>query len=202
MKEIISILKKDKVISASDLSELLKSRAKVYELEREGIISKVYPSGLGYFTLPDIEEGEAQFAIVKKYYPQCVISGRTALSLYSLGQDYIREIDVDIPRSTNLSNELLAVHRVAESKINHVIERSFPEKGVPFDIRIYSPERVLHEAYKCFSLSDAFYRAIKRYRSKYLNTKRPADQYETILSINKTIGRKILNFLVMGDIDE
>ena len=96
----------------------------VYRLEQLGKIKKVYPDGLGYFTLPETKEGTAHFAIVNEYYPQCVISGKTALSLYGLSLDYIGRIDVDIPNKTNLVNELLNVHRVTDSKINHVEERS------------------------------------------------------------------------------
>jgi len=44
--------------------------------------------------------------------------------------DYIDEIDVDISNKTNLANELLSVHRVVDTKINNVIERSFENKGI------------------------------------------------------------------------
>ncbi len=202
MESLFEILKKDRVISLKDAISILGNNMAVYRLEEKGLIVKVYPSGLGYFTLPDIEEGEAQFAVVSKYYPQCVISGKTALSLYNLSLDYIREIDVDIPTSTNLSNDLLNVHRVSEMKINNVIERKFEEKGISFDIKIYSSERTLHEAYKYYKGSDSFYRALKRYRKYYLNKECPGEQYDMILSINKKIGRELVDFLVMEDIDE
>jgi hypothetical protein len=201
MTEFWEILKKDRVISLKDASKILGNKMAVYRLEQKKMIRKVHPDGLGYFSLPETEEGEAQFAIVAKYYPQCVVSGPTALSLYGLSQDYISEIDVDIPRTTNLSNDLLNVHRVLESKINNVVFRSFESRGVPFEIKIYSPERALHEAYKYYKGLDSFYYAIKKYRLFFLNLVTPGDQYGEILEINKTSGPEILSFLKMEDSD-
>jgi hypothetical protein len=202
MGNLINILKAQKVISLSDATKVLGNNMAVYRLVDKGEIIKVYPDGLGYFSLPDLEEGEAHFAIVSKYYSKCVVSGKTALSLYDLSLDYISSIDVDIPKTTNLSNELLNVHRVVETKINNVIERSFDNKGVPFKIKIYSPERTLHEAYKYYNGTDSFYYAIKQYRKLYLNTDMPGKQYDTILQIGKTAGREIMKLLAMGDIYE
>ena len=123
MGNIRNILQNDTVISLEDGVNLLGNDKAVYRLVEKGELKKVEPNGLGYFTLPTTEEGTAHFAIIKKYYPQCVISGKTALSLYGLGLDYISEIDVDISNETNLSNELLNVHRVVSSKINKKIGR-------------------------------------------------------------------------------
>ena len=200
--KLLKRIKKAKAISAQDAAEILGGRQKVYRMAERGELIHVYPEGIGFFTLPEIEEGEAQFAIVASYYPKCVISGTTALSLYGLSDDYIREIDVDIPRTTNLSNPLLRVHRVNPNKIIGVTQRSFENKGVPFKVKIYSPERALHEAYKYYHLTDSFYRALKRYRNMYLDTTSPGKQYEEILSINKKVGEIIVNFLKMGDVDE
>lgn len=200
--DLINTLKKDLVISAKEAALIVGNRQKVYRLAEKGEIAQVYPEGLGYFSLPDTEEGEAHFAIISKYYPGCVVSGQTALSLYGLADEYIGEIDVDIPKTTNLKNALLNVHRINPNKLDGIIKRSFEEKGVPFKIRIYSPERVLHEAYRYYRLSDSFYRALKRYRKLYLDTKKPADQYAEILRFDKKIGTTIINFLKMEDVNE
>jgi hypothetical protein len=201
-KDLENILKKEKVISAKDAASVLGNRQRVYRLAEKGELVHVYPDGCGHFSLPDTEEGEAQFAIVTKYYSNCIVSGPTGLSLYGLSDEYIREIDVDIPNTTSLSNALLKVHRVHPDKIKGDIYRSFEDRGVSTKIRIYSPERILHDAYKYFKLSDSFYRALKRYRKNYLDKKSPAKQYSEILSFDKKIGTTIVNFLQMEDVDE
>lgn len=197
MSKISNFLKNNYVISLAELVELVGHKTGVYRLVEKGVISKVYPDGLGYFCLPETEEGIVHFAIVKKYYPQCVISGTTALSLYNLGLEYIDKIDVDIPKNKNLKNKLLNVHRVVESKIVEVAEKDFPDKGIPFKIRIYSPERVLFEAYKYCKGLDSFYYALKQYKKLYLNSESPGDQFHKILNFNKKAGQEILSLLEM-----
>ena len=135
MDEVIKILKKDMILTLEEGINILGNDKAVYSLEEKGVIKKCHPKGLGLFTLPEVEEGTAHFAAIKKLYSQCVISGKTALSLYDLSLDYIDKIDVDIPNRTSLANELLEVHRVVDSKINNVIKRSFEEKGIPFEIK-------------------------------------------------------------------
>lgn len=202
LKIIRKFLLKNRVINAKDAANILGHRMAIYRLEKKGIVEKISIDNLGLFTLPKIDEFEASFAAIKLYFPGCVISGRTALSLYELGLDYIDKIDVDIPNNTTLRNSLLEVHRVSYEKINHVIEKSFEEKGIPFKIKIYSPERVLFEGYKYYGKTDAFFRTIKRFRSKYLDVTFPAKQYQIIKSIDKKIGNEIVQFIIMDDIHE
>jgi len=189
----------DLVISLEDSIKILGNDKAVYRLVDKGEIKKTGPNGLGYFTLPNIEEGEANFAIINKYYPQCIVSGKTALALYGLSLDYISAIDVDISNKTNLSNELLNVHRITDSKINNVIEKSFEDRGVPFKIRIYSPERCLFEAFKYYKGLDSYFYCMKEYRDRYLNRSSPGEQFDKILKINKKIGREIIDLLMMGN---
>jgi len=198
MGNLEKILKKDLVISLEDGIKLLGNDKAVYRLVEKGELRKVYPGGLGYFSLPELEEGTAHFAIIKKYYPQCIISGRTALSLYELSLDYINQIDVDISNKTNISNELLNVHRIVDSKINNVIERSFEDKGLPFTVKIYSPERCLFEAYKYYKGLDSYFYCLKKFQEKYLNKMGPGTQFDIILKVNKKVGREIIDLLMMG----
>jgi hypothetical protein len=198
MSNLIPILKNEFVISLEDGIKLLGNDKALYRMVEKGDIKKVEPNGLGYFTLPQVEVATAHFAIIKKYYTKCVISGKTALSLYDLSLDYIDVIDVDISNKTNLSNDLLNVHRIIDSKINNVIMRSFIDKAIPFDIRIYSPERVLFEAYKYYKGLDSYFYCMKQYKNLYLDKKNPGIQFDTILKINKKIGREILDLLSMG----
>lgn len=197
MLKLRKILEKDFVISLEDGVKLLGNDKALYRLVEKEVLRKVEPNGLGYFTLPEVEEGTAHFAIINKYYPQCIVSGKTAMSLYGLGLDYISKIDVDISNKTNLSNELLNVHRIVDAKMNGVVERSFDDHGVPFKIKIYSPERCLFEAYKYYKGLDSYFYALKEYRNKYLNQAKPGEQFDTILKINKKMGREILDLLMM-----
>jgi hypothetical protein len=199
---IQKVLRKEIVVNLKDATSLLGNSMAVYRLVEKGELSKVYPEGLGFFSLPETEEGLAHFAIVSKYYPQCVVSGKTALSLYDLSLDYIRKIDVDIPKTTNLVNELLEVHRVVKTKINNVVTKDFKQKGVPFKIQIYSAERALFEAHKYYSGTDAYFYALKKYRELYLNPKSPGKQYDIILKINKKIGKEMINLLMMSNSNE
>lgn len=202
-KKLINILKKDFVISARDAELVLGKRSDVYKLEKQGIISKVYPNGLGFFSLPGLNEDNAHYAILSKYYKKCVVSGKTALLLYELGEDYIDTIDVDIPNTTNLETSIFNIHRVSPKMINCVVRKSFKDTGVPIEINIYSTERTLHEAYKYYGKgTDSFIRAIKRYRGKYLDKSSPGEQYDKILKINKKVGMAIVELLRMGDVDE
>jgi predicted transcriptional regulator of viral defense system len=197
MTVLRDILKKDYVISLEDGVKLLGNDKALYRLVEKGVLKKVEPKGLGYFCFPELEEGVAHFAIINKYYPMCVVSGKTALSLYGLGLDYISKIDVDIPNKTNLLNEMLNVHRVVEAKINGVVERSFEDKGVPFKIKIYSPERCLFEARKYYKGLDSYFYALKTYRDKYLDKAKPGEQFDIILRVNKKTGREIIDLLMM-----
>lgn len=199
MHNLKDILKNDLVISLEDGVKVLGNDKAVYRHVEKGELKKVEPKGLGYFTLPDVEEGTVHFAIINKYYPQCIISGITALSLYGLGLDYINVIDVDISNTNNLKNELLNVHRVVDSKINNVIERSFEDRGVPFKIKIYSPERCLFEANKYYKGLDSYFNSLKEYKDRYLDRSSPGEQFDIILKINKKIGREIIDLLMMGN---
>ena len=199
MKSILKILKDDQVISLREAVKILGNDKAVYKLVETNTIMKLDPIGLGLFCLPSADEGTAQLAAVNKYYPDCIISGPTALSLYGMSLDYIDKIDVDIDNKKNLANEMLRVHRVISSKINNIEHRSFKEKGIEFKLKIYSPERVLHEAHKYYSGLDSFYRAIKVYKEKYLKTEIQGDQFNTILKINKKIGKELINLLQMSE---
>jgi hypothetical protein len=49
-----------------------------------------------------------------KTYPKAVISGTTALALYKLTDERIDLIEVEIPNTTNIKNNIMKVHRVAK----------------------------------------------------------------------------------------
>jgi hypothetical protein len=201
-KELLILLEKEKVLNVDEATRILGARHKVYQLVDGGEIVPVVHEGTGHYKLPTTDDGEAHFAIISKYYPKCVVSGPTALTLYGLADEYIDKIDVDISNKTNLKNKLFNIHRISPHKLNGIVCRSFEEQGVSLVIKTYGPERILHEAFKYYRFSDSFYKVLKRYREKYLNKKSPAQQYEDIISYNKKIGIIIVNFLKMDDVNE
>ncbi|OUR95753.1 hypothetical protein A9Q84_14725 [Halobacteriovorax marinus] len=203
MVNLINKLEIEVVMSTKDAMSLVGSRSKLYRMVDTGEIRKVEPSGLGFFTLDKYSDEECHFIILSKYYPKCVVSGMTALRLYELGDDYFDLIDVDILNTTNLTTSIFNVNRVSKSQYTEIVEREFPDFGINRKIQIYSPERVLFEAYKYYGEgSDSFIRALKRYRSKYLDIKRPSTQYDQIMSINKKVGGIIIQVLKVGDVSE
>ena len=201
--KLLDILKAKKVINAAEASKLLGNKMAIYRLAEEGLVVKFEDAkNLGIFTLPDVGPEQATFAVLSQYYPDCVVSGITCLRILDLGLDYIDRIHVDIAYPKDLKNELFETHRVKKEKINHVIEKAFEDRNIPFPIKIYNPERAMHEAYKYYGKTDAFYRAIKKYSSKYLDRKSPGVQYQTIKEIDSKVGAIIVDLLALGDVHE
>jgi hypothetical protein len=202
-EKLISRIEKDLAINSKDARAILGHRMGVYRLAQRGIIVPIDDAkNLGLFTLPNIGPFEASFAALSKYYPDCVVSGPTCLSIHGLTDDYIGKIHVDIAHPKDLKNDLFSVHRVKRENINNVVNKSFKDQSIIKKIKIYSPERSLHEAYKYFYGTDIFYKAIVRYRKNYLNRASPGAQYDTILKVNPVSGSKTVELLSLGDINE
>lgn len=203
-KQVIQdYLKKHLVINTQDASELLGSKMAISRLVDKEVIERVEGAGkIGLYCLPETNTEAMGFAALSHYYSNCVVSGITCLRLLGLGQDFIDKIHVDIPYPKDMKNQLFEVHRVSPERINNVMVKSFEDKGIIFPIKIYSPERALHEAYKYYGGTDAFYRAIKRYSTMYLDRKLPAKSYEIIRSIDEKVGQKIIELLALGDVNE
>jgi predicted transcriptional regulator of viral defense system len=200
LNKLNNFLKKNLVVSAQEAGAMLNSQRQVYRLAERGEIQRIGPLGSGYYSLPQIEEGDAMFIVLSRYYPECVVSGETCLSLYQLGQAYIQKIDVDIPNTTDLKNSLLKVHRIHPRKIFNIEMRKF--ESLPVPIKIYTPERALYEAYKYSDQSEIYFRAIKKYRSHYLDKLHPGNQYDKISKIDKKLKSRILRDMIMEDTHE
>lgn len=200
MSRLKDFLKKNFVISAKEAISLLNYPMQLYRLQEQGEIQRVGPSRSGYYSLPHLDEATATLIVLAQYYPQCVITGETCLGLYQLSQHYLRDIEVDIPKTTNLKNALFKIHRVSPQMIFEVEKRKF--ESVPVELKIYSPERALFEAYKFGDRSEVYFRALKRYRSHYLDKRRPGPQYDRIKIIDKKLKARILRDLVMEDVRE
>jgi hypothetical protein len=159
LKNALSRIKKEKVLSLPELTKLFGNRMEVSRKAREGLIQSL---GSGYYASPDLDPFLATLNVVAKYYPNVVISGRTALHIYGLLQDYIEKIDVDIKREKSLKNKLLKVHRVPSKRLIGITKINY--QGIM--LKIYDLERSLAEAYRLDPAGPDFYKALKRYIKK------------------------------------
>ena len=139
MESLNKIVKKNLVISAQEALSFLPNRTALQRLHQS---QKINHLGGGFYSSSECDELTALLAVVSKYYPHCIISGATALTLYELSDYCIDLIDVDILNTTNLKNSLLNVHRVASKRITGVSIKEF--NGL--EIMIYNLERSLIEA--------------------------------------------------------
>jgi predicted transcriptional regulator of viral defense system len=155
-KKILSEIKKEKVMALTELIKLCGNRMEVSRKAQEGIFQSL---GSGFYASPKLDPFLAALSVVAKYYPQVVISNRTALHLHGLAQDYIEKIDVDIEREKSIRNKLLKVHRIPSKRLTGIIHLNY--QGIK--IKIYDLERTLAEAYRLDPAGPDFYKALKRY---------------------------------------
>ena len=155
-KRNIKILKREKVMKLSELEKLYGNRMEVSRKTKEGMIQTL---GSGFYATVELDPFLASLAVVAKYYPDVVISGKTALHIYGLNQDYIQKIDVDIEREKSLRNKLLQVHRVPKKRLIGMTQITYQN----IKINIYDIERSLAEAYLLDQAGANFYKALKRY---------------------------------------
>ena len=80
LKNTLSRIKKAKVLSLPELTKLFGNRMEVSRKAREGVIQSL---GSGYYASPDLDPFLATLKVVAKYYPNVVISRRTALHTIS-----------------------------------------------------------------------------------------------------------------------
>ncbi len=158
-KKALSKIKKEKVMALSELIELFGNRMEVSRKAGEGILQAL---GNGFYATPGLDPFLAALVTVAKYYPQVVISGRTALHIHGLAQDYIERLDVDIEREKSLRNKMLNVHRVDLKRLIGITK--VIHHGV--NLKIYDIERTLAEAYKLDPAGPDFYKALKKYIKK------------------------------------
>ncbi len=154
--KILKIIKKEKVFNLSELIKIFGNRMEVSRKAQLGIIQSL---GSGYYASPEMDPFLATLKVVAKYYPEVVISGRTALHIHGLSQDYVNQIDVDIKREKSLRNKILKVHRVLGSRRIGITRINY--HGV--ELKIYDIERSLAEAYRLDPAGPDFYKALKRY---------------------------------------
>jgi predicted transcriptional regulator of viral defense system len=153
---IVLALARQKVMT---LAELKKYGASGTKMKRMSEAGQVIPVGSGIYASASLDPFVAAVLATTKYYPHAVISGLTALQIHEMSQEYVDQVDVDVPRETSIRNKMLKVHRVPKARIIGVTVINF--KGT--SIRIYDRERSLCEAYRLNPAGPIFFKALKRY---------------------------------------
>lgn len=172
-------LPKNFVLRSKDLETRLGSRVAI---KRETERGEIQSLGSGLYASHSLDPMTAAVMAVAKYYPQVVISGRTALFLHKLSDHAVERVEVDIPKSTSLVNKLLDVHRVTEARLVGISKMDVDGAKV----RIYDLERTLCEAYRLDPAGPEFFTALKRYlKRKEPDTKR-------IKAYDSALGTKVL----------
>jgi predicted transcriptional regulator of viral defense system len=172
--EVLSHLKRELVLRASELTELSLTRTQIRRLVEEGIIIEV---GAGFYAHPSLDPFVASVIAVAKHYPEGVISNRTALVIHELSDERVDRIDIDIPRSRSIRNRLVHQHRVSDAKLVGDSRIEFHGQN----IRILDRERSLSEAYLIDPNGLIFIKAVKRYLSKGSPLIDKIAQYDALL---------------------
>lgn len=140
----------------SELYLLVGNRTTVLRAAVQGVIQSL---GGGYYASNELDPFVASIAMVAKYYPEGVISNRTALVIHGFAQDFIEKVDLDISRRKNIKNSFLRIHRVSDERLIGVITMKY----FGIKVKTYDAERVLAEAYRIDPKGAYFYKALKRY---------------------------------------
>ncbi len=172
-------LPKNFVLKSKDLERIFGSRVAIKRKVESGELQAL---GSGLYSSPALDPMIAAAMAVAKFYPQAVLSGRTALFLHKLSDHSVERLDVDIARSTSLSNKMLEVHRVVPSRLTGITKLKLEGQV----IRIYDLERTLCEAYRIAPVGPEFFTALKR----YLKQKEP-DTLK-IKKYDEALGTKVL----------
>lgn len=168
-KKILKLLRHEKVMRLPELVKLFGNRMEVSRKVKDGTIQSL---GSGFYATIEIDPFVASLAVVAKYYPEAIISGKTALQIYGLSQEYIESIDVDIERNKSIRNKLLKVHRVPKTRLIGITQLTY--QGIT--IKLYELERALADAYKIDPAGPYFYKALKRYlKTKNINIEKIAN---------------------------
>lgn len=180
--KLLNIIQKNAVMRASELAPLVSTRTALRRYAEAGSLLSL---GAGLYAHPSLDPFAASVIAVARYYPQAVISNVTALVIHGLSDERVNFIDVDIPRQRSIQNKLMNVHRVAQERIVGVSKQPF----FGFDIRIYTCERALCEAYHIDPEGPLLLKAIKRYvKDKNIDT-------ETIREFDKILRTNVLRSL-------
>lgn len=153
---VLRELKRHRVLRLSELKRYGGSAVKLRRMTEAGLVLSV---GSGIYASAYLDPFVAAVLAAAKYYPRAVISGLTALQIHGFAQEYVDQVDVDVPRETSIRNKLLKVHRVPKSRLIGITQL----KHHGSIIQIYDRERSLCEAYRIDPSGPLFFKALKRY---------------------------------------
>jgi hypothetical protein len=167
-------IKKNKLMTSAELLSFAGSYTQIKRKAEAGAITAL---GSGIYADPSLDPFVAAVLAVAKYYPAAVISGFTALVIHELSDEFIGQIDIDIPRGTNLRNQMVKVHRVPAHRLMGIMKLKFHGQS----IKVYDLERTLCESYRIDPAGPLFFKAFKRYLAKHsVNTER-IQKYDRVL---------------------
>lgn len=175
-KQFLNILDKKLIIKASEASKYLSSNKELTRMFERG---EIYQLGGGYYCSWKIDPEIAALLVVTKYYPYAVISRTSALRVHELGVERIRKVQIDIPNTKSLKNELFDVYRVSPKYMKGIITLDY----LGHKIRVYSKERSLFEALKEYGKTSDYFKAIKRYAQDYQNShSKKVEEYDQLFN--------------------
>jgi predicted transcriptional regulator of viral defense system len=177
MKKSGKKLPKEFVLRSKDLEAYFGSRVAIKRSAESGALQSV---GSGIYASPSLDPFIASAIAVTKFFPRAVISNRTALYFHKLSDFAVERIDVDILNDTKISNRLLHVHRVANSKLVGITKISLAGHL----IKIYDLERTLCEAYRLDPAGPDFFKALKRYLKHHEPNSNKIKKYDKALGTN------------------
>lgn len=151
------------VYNSASLSKILGNYEAISAACEAGIISKIVRGFYNYKIHPSYEV----FHLISKYFPDVVISGRSALFLQGLSDFDPGVLEVAISREETAvrENEFFVVKRLADSRLIGV--ETINLGGV--NLRIFSRERCLFEAAKGGPGTETFVKAINKYFREGIN---------------------------------
>jgi predicted XRE-type DNA-binding protein len=149
-------IERARILSSGELLPLARSYVQIRRKAQAGMLVAL---GNGLYAAPGLDPFVGKVLATAKHYPDAVISGRTALVIHGLSDDFIERIDVDLPNPRKLSNRMLKVRRTLGRRRIGVVMLPFHGGR----IRVYDRERALCEAYRLDSAGVGFYLALKRY---------------------------------------
>lgn len=152
----LQLLKLRRLMTHAELSKLGLSGVKLRRMAQAGEIISI---GNGIYASTAIDPFVAAVHATAKYYQRAVISDLTALQIHGLSNEFIKKIDVDVPRETSIRNKMLQVHRVPQNRLIGVMKLLYEGAS----IQVYDRERTLCEAYRLDPAGPIFYKALKRY---------------------------------------
>lgn len=174
---------------ASELEAFSTNRTQLRRYVETGALLSL---GSGFYAHPTLDPFVASVLAVAKYYPNAVISNRTALVIHGLSDERLDQIDVDIPRKSSIRNRLIRAHRVPERTITGVTQSEFHGRR----ISMYSLERSLCDAYRIDPDGYIFFKALKR----YVQIGNP--KAKEIAELDKVLSTNVLRALIQEIADE